>query len=396
LLNSSIKEAIEPSAILVGRTDGILREIGRPLVEAGFQVTAFAPAGDPVWNLKGIQDVIEIPDIGVKEQIAFIFENQKIFRLTGWFFWSSNEMADAILSTKISDEEKSRLLNGVLLTEAKIIGSRVNQVNLFNKSSLPSPRSRAIYSAAELQSSKLSAPMLVKADKGGGGEGIFEYVSGRNNRELSSMEFPVVLQEKVIGKTFHVEVFFASGKLIYWAYSEEVDKGEGYGYCPTREYSLPQDREFLDSITKLGEYLKLSGPVGTAFVRETSTGLCKLIEFDLNCGLWHHSFSFFRFPLVQAWRKALSGEVVQHLDLAPNISNRIKLYDQQEILGRALLKRKWSLWFIAFFGMRTRKWGTPMPSQFSRRIAIRQLMTKAIRKASIVVIRYKSTLPFES
>lgn len=370
------KNTPQPRAILIGRTDGILREICKPLVEAGFHVTVFAPLTDQVWRARDVPELHEIPDLEVEELVNFVRNDLRILESEGWFFWSSNELARGILHSNIPDITKSKLLNGIRLEEASIIGSRVNQVELFQKLNLPIPNSFAIRSSRDLKHLPTNLPMLVKSDFGGRGEGILDYSLDEDENAIGETQYPFVVQEKLLGDTLHVEIFFEKGQLVYWALSKETSKITDYGYCPIREYSSPTSVNFLESITRLGSHLQISGPVGAAFIQDRSDDVDKLIEFDLNCGVWHHSFAFLEFPLserlsdVRLGRHFLPGDATVHL------RSPLRLYDRHEILKFARSNQRIYLGAASLLGRKSGRLGIPMPSMFSPTMILKKSISK--------------------
>lgn len=370
------KNAPQPRAILIGRTDGILREIGKPLVEAGFHVTVFAPLVDQVWRAREVPEIHEIPDLEVEELVNFISNDLRILELEGWFFWSSNQLAQGILHSDIPEITKSKLLNGIRLDEASIIGSRVKQVELFQKLNLPIPKSFPIRSSRDLKHLPTNIPMLVKSDCGGRGEGIFDYSINEDENAIGKTEYPFVVQEKLLGDTFHVEIFFEKGQLVYWALSKEISKITDYGYCPIREYSSPTSVNFLESITRLGSHLQISGSVGAAFIQDRSDSVDKLIEFDLNCGVWHHSFAFLEFPLSERLSEVRLGRHFLPSDATVHLRSPLRLYDRHEMFQFARSSKRIFLGAAILLGRKSGRLGIPMPSMFSPTMILKKAISK--------------------
>lgn len=349
-----------PQVVMVGGSTGYLREITEPLAYSGFNIKAFLPKGDPLWSADYIHDKHLIPNETGETLLNFIFNSEELLKSNGWFLWSSIETSRAIARSNMTAEIKSRLLNQIRLEEVLIVGSRTNQVKLFEKLGLTYPRSYIVQNYEALEEVTFDYPTLIKGDFGGGGYGVKDFESEKlvkEDPELSN-NFPVVIQEKLSGVTVHIEAFFDNGKLLYWGYSENPKTHQGYRYCPVRHYMKPHDNECLEAIEKIGRYLNISGPVGVAFIRETKTNLHFIIEVDVNAGIWHHSFSFFGFDLIGALTNLHSERNLLRYDESLN------LYDPRECFEISLREGALVRPLEILLGRSIDGYGAPMKSTF--------------------------------
>ena len=231
---------------------------------------------------------------------------------------------------------------------------------MFEKLGLTYPRSYIVQNYEELEEIAFDFPTLIKGDFGGGGYGVKDFESEKQVKEDAELSnnFPVVIQEKLSGVTVHVEAFFDRGELLYWCYSENPKTHQGYRYCPVRRYRKPHDNECLESIVKIGSYLKLSGPVGIAFIRETKTNLHFIFELDVNAGIWHHSFSFFGFDLAGA----ITDRKSERNPLRSGES--LDLYDPRECFEISLKEGALVRSLAILLGRSIADYGSPMKSTF--------------------------------
>jgi hypothetical protein len=326
-------------AIIVGNTDGILREIAEPLARSGVRVTALIPEGDQLWNSRIVTDRYLIPDIEGDELVGYLTSKKWSMELEGWYFWNSQATMRAIFRSGLTEETKSRLLNGIDLKHGSIIGSRVNQALLFDELKLNHPKSKVIETEEELKMLALDGPLIYKTDIGGAGHGIGYYtdISVREILDQNRVSLPILVQQKIEGVTVHVETFFDSGELIAWAYSKNVGEGTKFGYVPVREYCTPRDLSFLEILRRIGRHLSISGPAGAAFI-VGDDGDHRIIEFDINVGLWHHL-------LLKRFRQ-------------------LRRYDPVRSFESAVLEENWFRASWILLRLPSRKLGASMPSVF--------------------------------
>ena len=342
------------TAIIVGNTHGFLREIANPLARADFRVKAYIPPGDRLWRSETIEKV-EVPDLEGEPFINYLLANTEISKESGWFFWNSLEKLQGIARSELSDELRSRFLNGLEIKYLNILGSRVNQVNMFKELNLPHPKSWIVRGTDTHDEINFEGPLLLKSDFGGSGTGIIDFSPEgfqRYKRE-AILDKPFLVQAKIEGETVHVELLYDAGEIIYWAYSKNNKSFIGYGYCPYRDYQAPSNLDFLESLKLIGRTLNISGPVGAAFVLDSS-GNHFLIEFDLNAGLWHHLFEEFNSMVV--------GGAEKERGFQP--SRSIKYYDPYRALDLAVLS--WNLvdCYRIVLGLPIKNGYEPMPSHF--------------------------------
>ena len=384
-LNDSKPEV--PHVIFVGTSTGYLRELYRAYIESGFQVTALIPKGDPLWKSKKIKRKYLIPR---NEGVSFLefIENEKIFdELNGWFLWSSLNTLKAIANSTNPFINRQKLLNNLNPKWLKIVGSRTNQIHFFESLKIPCPESVICKDIEDLRSFRKPWPALIKSDFGGSGYGIRDFDTDTVNEivdQIPSDNFPLIVQEKILGTVGHLDAYFEAGTLIFLAYSENVDLPDNhYSYFPSRRYVSEIPSSIVEYIERAGRQLSLSGPAGIAFMKCINAKEIRFIEFDVNPGIWHHSFSFSGFDLAGSVsnRMRFSGNRPTQLD--------VQLYDPVELLRNSIRKRDIKLFYKVICGHKIEKYGQPMKSEFSdRKFKIRLLKSIFVSKFKFIVRKY--------
>jgi len=225
--------------------------------------------------------------------IESLLLNTKIIESINGFviFGSDPEMAEVVTS-KCEIQIKEKLLPIKNINEFGIINSKVGLAQLFQRLGIQSPRQFIVQSQENINASlpKLSLPVLLKGDKGGGGAfvSLIEDINEMSESKVSHISYPYVIQEKIIGDQIALEAFYWQGELTGYIYDKDVEDIALFGPSFRRVVTLPTSFDFLDSLRVIGELLQISGLVNCTFILEQDSQKHYLVEFDVRPNIWHH------------------------------------------------------------------------------------------------------------
>ena len=215
-----------------------------------------------------------------------------ISALDGYVFIETDSEMREIAFSHIPEALKIKLLPIKNPQAFELLDSKVGLHNVSRKLDLSFPESTTVVDKNELHSMLKDFPrtVLLKSDRGGGGEGIFDLrellMSGE--KCLIKLNFPVLVQEKLEGTEISIDAYFFNGELRAYMYSEAQDMMYKFGPTIYRNFKIPPLLDFCFILQTLGEYAKVTGFVNTTFLRDDLSGKHTIIEFDTRANAWHY------------------------------------------------------------------------------------------------------------
>jgi hypothetical protein len=169
--------------------------------------------------------------------------------------------------------------------------SKVGLASALTQLGIPQPSTSIAATHAELQDAlrRSDLPLLIKGDRGFGGEKIIHVVNPLDFdvTNVPTEWFPVVVQEYIDGEPVSVEAQFVNGRLVGYLYSSMIKTFSLYGISTERWFKRPPDQQVEKSLAELGRAGALHGLANCSFIRDSRTGEHLLIEVDLRPNSWH-------------------------------------------------------------------------------------------------------------
>ena len=246
----------------------------------------------------------------LREQAIEIYEREGT--QTFIIFGTDSELNE-LSKLSFSPDQRKSILPAQNSLGMRILGSKVGLYEHLKQFDIPHPRTEIARNSAELTeiSNELSFPIFIKADIGSGGKTVKRFSSQKQLQEESIDQnwFPIVVQEEVKSKEVSVEAAYFKGQLLFWIYSEVLETESEFAASITRKYLEPEDKKFVEILTKLGKSAGLHGFVNSSFLIGRGNEYL-LIEADVRPNAWHHLYFQFGIDLHSLVDHARQGENV--------------------------------------------------------------------------------------
>lgn len=204
----------------------------------------------------------------------------------------NDELLSIIVNANISDDQKIKILPIVSANNFPHLYSKIELSRIFYLNNIITPAFDVANTWDELlsKSIKFNKEFFVKIDRGGAGYGVFLIT---NNSDLVACErrltFPVLIQEKIVGKLIDLSSFYQQKRLISFSYSEMIEcRPTVYGPSVLRKYHNDPGRanEFCDLLNRLGDGLGADGFVNISAIEAFDTNIIYFIEADMRPNAW--------------------------------------------------------------------------------------------------------------
>ncbi len=280
--------------ILIGNSDGILKNLPYAFQKAGFTTLAIAPSSTKIYRSKYVNYKKECSGTTIEDFIQSLTQIEDyLLGLDATFLWCSDEIMQKVSVSKLSLKTKKHILPTRQSEHFEILNSKVGQIRLLTEKNYKVPRSVVCENLIEFQKASFenSSKNLCKGDSGGGG-GFIRLFSNRDEQQefdVPNSWFPVILQEFINGEDISAEAYYKNGELVHGAYSKFLLESNVYGPSVVREFSSEHSKFLEPILRKLGTDFDIDGFANLTFRRDSSNEYF-LIEFDVRPNIWHGAF----------------------------------------------------------------------------------------------------------
>ena len=174
----------------------------------------------------------------------------------------------------------------------QIFDSKIGFAQITAQLGVQTPPQSVVHSEFEVDDflSKVSPPVLIKGDRGGGGAFItpINSLNEDERTKINKFQYPFVIQQMIEGEQIAIEVFYWNGELTGYIYNQEIEDMNLYGPSFHRVPSTPMVLDFLDALRLMGTGLSMHGLVNCTFMFDAKTQTHHLVEFDTRPNVWHH------------------------------------------------------------------------------------------------------------
>ena len=277
--------------VLIGNSDGILRNLPFTLNSGGFKTRAITPRHTSIYNSKFVDSRLECPGATIEDFIESLIEIQDyLLTLDATFLWCSDEIMRRVSQSALDPKTKIHILPVKNPKYFDIFDSKVGQLRVFQEFAYPHPESLICENPGEVDELEFfgERQFLCKGSAGGGGSYIrkFSGVSELRGSSIPETWFPVIFQEFIPGVDVSVEAFYKRGEFILGLYSTFSLETGVYGPSVVREYSSEHTRHLESILEDLGKQLQIDGFVNVT-LRKTDVNSYFLFEFDVRPNVWH-------------------------------------------------------------------------------------------------------------
>ncbi len=328
----------------------LLKNLPKVISDEKSKISVISRKKSALTNNKFVNEYIEIgqnPNKDFSDQ--FIADKKLISKLNGWIIWGNDEIMRKVATSTLSLDEKLRILPIRKKIGLQILGSKVGLAKVSKKIELNTPKTLIAKNNIELTKvmSDFTGPLIVKADRFGGGEFVKQISSEKEKKELNIPKdwFPVVVQDYVSGELVSVEGFFKDGKLVAWMYSSKTRTLGEFGASYARTYKSPTLRDFEHDLINLAKECGLHGMFNCTFILKS--GMHFLIEADARPNVWHFLYAHFKIPVLEIMTEKLQTPITP-LDALPK-NKHVKVIDLDRSIPYAFKEKKYKLLLSSIF-----------------------------------------------
>ncbi len=280
--------------VLIGNSDGILKNLPYAFQKAGFTTLAIAPSSANIYRSEFVNYKKECSGTTIEAFIQSLTQIEEyLLDLEATFLWCSDEIMQKVSVSKLSLKTKKHILPTRQSDHFEILNSKVGQIRLFTERNYKVPHSLICENLSEYQKASFKnwSTNLCKGDSGGGGGFIRQFSNQEEQQEFVVPDswFPVILQEFIAGEDISAEAYYKNGELFQGTYSKFLLESNVYGPSIVREFSSEHSKFLEPILRKLGKDFDIDGFANLTF-RKDSSNEYFLIEFDVRPNIWHGAF----------------------------------------------------------------------------------------------------------
>lgn len=169
-----------------------------------------------------------------------------------------------------------------------VLGSKAESTRFCDKHGILTPVFKVCknFDEAEPAAGAIGYPLMVKIDRSGGGEGVFECHGAADIRRLYDRlrNHTFVVEKFIAGELISIEPLFINAHLVAYGYARMTITHGSTGVSMRRQFKpCPAIRETLETI---GKKLNLNGFCNISLIYEPESGRHYLIELDLRPNAW--------------------------------------------------------------------------------------------------------------
>lgn len=247
-----------------------------------------------------------------------------------------------IARSDLDPKVKARVLPARTPAGMRILGSKTGLAIAVADLDAPQPDFAIVDEPAQLDAAmthmQRQGPLLVKGERGGGGERLLAYSEDDPVRSQPPHNwYPLLVQQRIEGTEIGVDALFGDDRLLAWTYSEPDVHESLFGRSLERRFVDPPTSDFVETLHHLAHSLGLRGFANCTFIRRRTDGRHLLVELDMRPNAWHQ----FGPALGVDWSAALASPPPRPLRPAlPPLGRRVRLYPRQ--LVHAIAKRSFA------------------------------------------------------
>ncbi len=205
-----------------------------------------------------------------------------------------------ILDSNLTTEQKLKLLPVKSEKDFGHIFSKIGLSKILSESGVTTPPFLVVegFDQAIKAAEKIGFPLMIKINSSNGGSGVFECekIADLNSIDRAILNFPLLMQKKIIGTELDLSAIYRDKKLIYFSYSkiEKVIRNK-FGPSVIRSYQQLNniDEKLFLEMEKLGEALGANGFVTISCLESILDGKRYFIEADMRPNTWVEFGRFF-------------------------------------------------------------------------------------------------------
>lgn len=198
-----------------------------------------------------------------------------------------------ILESNITLEQKLKLLPIKNEQNLEHIYSKIGLSRVLSKSNVCTPAFEVAdgLDAAINAAQNLGYPIMVKANRGGGGDSVFECrnIADFDLIDKGFFDHPLLIQKKIIGTELDLSAFYRDGKLIHFTYSK-IEKVIANKFGPSSVRTYYQlgtlDKKIFLEMAHLGKVLGADGFVTISCMQSDEDNKRYFIEADMRPNSW--------------------------------------------------------------------------------------------------------------
>jgi predicted ATP-grasp superfamily ATP-dependent carboligase len=220
----------------------------------------------------------------------------------------SDGVLQTILDSDLNEAMKLSLLPVISVSDFSCLCSRIKLSYMFESNNVQTPKFYVCNDKNDLIKiyQSMTKPFMLKVDKSNLRKGVFEIKDEDDLYRFININdhFPVLIQEKVIGKELDVSGYFINKKLVYLYIAEPLKNIYPNGPSAVRKYfpSSYYSKEVIEELNKIGNALGLNGFSNISCI-ETKTNGRYYFEVDLRPNAWINHGQYFGHDLAEYLRE---------------------------------------------------------------------------------------------
>lgn len=178
---------------------------------------------------------------------------------------STDSILQAIVKSNLLESEKLALLPVIGPNYFSHIYSKIKLSEILSKHKITTPFFKVAISHDDLleKHNAMDLPYIIKLDSSGAGLGVYEINTDEELRAfvVQNKEYPLLLQEKIIGKEMDISGYFHNNKLVYLYIAESLQDLYKYGPSSVRKYFSKKyyKKEIIDELNAIAKAMGING-----------------------------------------------------------------------------------------------------------------------------------------
>lgn len=347
--------------VLIGSSDGILKNLPITLKKAGFKILSIAPKETTIFNSNYIDANIECEGSSDEEFIESLIRiEHQLQDIQGTFLWCSDIIMKKVAESELELTTKIHILPVKNPDYFGIFDSKAHQTELFEEVNVPQPISVVFKSSITEQALEIfgEKSVLCKRSSGGGGAFIRKFENSRELMKASTPRewYPVVIQEYIPGVNVSVEAYYKDGRLLLGLCSVFVLETSLYGPSVVRDYDSKHLGYLQSTLEQIGKKIQIDGFVNVTF-RKNVDDEYKIIEFDPRPNVWHGAFHDLQVDLRNSYS-------LEQLELNP-VQYQKRMHDPERLFGKLVADRDFKYLLNFLMGRNLKDYGVAITSHFA-------------------------------
>lgn len=283
------RRANQPKALIVGIIDDLLASLPHLLFRAGFELHSLTLRSSIICSSQFITSTYTVDNIN-----NLPYEAAKLIQIQhyDWIILCDDLSLNLILESTLTDTIKEKLLPVISKDYFGHLFSKIGLARSFHEHAVCAPKFQVVNTKAEALYAlhEIGMPSLLKIDQSMGGHGTFECKQLRDVENYYKIfhKSPVLVQEFIPGKEFHISALYLDAKLIFFEGAEVVHSTKKFGISILRDYitNLHENTALIDELTHLGKVLGVHGFANITCIEHEITKQRYYFEADIRPTVW--------------------------------------------------------------------------------------------------------------